>query len=381
MPSDISLQFAPNGDVIKVSRVHSNRVSKPFIVVNKGELLRCSAKIRGCLAALNEYIRRNSRLEEARDPGWRDYAQTVRSLQEAGRALRNTLFDDSSERVRSLLHDILTLAPEAQLILNYSDEQATLPFGFIFEGEPSAPEGRPARAHFENFWLRRVKITVSLMNDDAEAPEDRLLDPSSFRALYALNKAELENAKELLADAERSQLDQLISLPVKAHYDWSTARNAWCTETNLINVLFVFAHSDGDWLELNDGSQKSSLDSQTFCKQFTRKEDGPATILIMNCCKSAIGAEGRSILSAVARPGFAGLIGTEAEILNTYAVRCGTHLMWSLCARDCNLGEAFDNLQSSEDLALFPLNLFYTCYADRSFRLRAPVCQAGPVPC
>ena len=68
---------------------------------------------------------------------------------------------------------------------------------------------------------------------------------------------------------------------------------------------------------------------------------------------------------------FADLVGTEAEILNTYALRCGTRLMWDLCFSGRSLGEALDAMQSAEDL--FPLNLFYTCYAQRDFKLQRPV--------
>ena len=94
-------------------------------------------------------------------------------------------------------------------------------------------------------------------------------------------------------------------------------------------------------------------------------------LLVLNCCLSATGGEGRSLLSAIAQPGFCGLIGTEAEILNSYALRCGTRLMWELCANGLTLGEAFDRMQRAEDL--FPLNLFYTCYAERDFRLKGPI--------
>jgi len=100
-------------------------------------------------------------------------------------------------------------------------------------------------------------------------------------------------------------------------------------------------------------------------------------LLILNCCLSVSGAEGGSLLSAAARKGFCGLVGTEAEILNTYALRCGTRLMWDLCFSGRSLGEALDAMQSAEDL--FPLNLFYTCYAQRDFKLQRPVEPIDPI--
>ena len=87
--------------------------------------------------------------------------------------------------------------------------------------------------------------------------------------------------------------------------------------------------------------------------------------------KMYAGPGSTSLLSAAARKGFCGLVGTEAEILNTYALRCGTRLMWELCFAGRPLGEALDEMQSAEDL--FPLNLLYTCYAQRDFQLVRPI--------
>jgi hypothetical protein len=101
-------------------------------------------------------------------------------------------------------------------------------------------------------------------------------------------------------------------------------------------------------------------------------------LLILNCCLSVTGGDGGSLLSAAARKGFfCGLVGTEAEILNTYALRCGTRLMWELCFKARPLGEALDAMQKAEDL--FPLNLLYTCYAQRDFQLLKPIEPIEPI--
>ena len=101
------------------------------------------------------------------------------------------------------------------------------------------------------------------------------------------------------------------------------------------------------------------------------RDGNHAVLLILNCCLSAAGGEGGSLLSAAARRGFCGLVGTESEILNSYALRCGTRLMWELCAHGLPLGAALEAMQSAEDL--FPLNLLYTCYAQRDFQLQRPI--------
>jgi hypothetical protein len=83
---------------------------------------------------------------------------------------------------------------------------------------------------------------------------------------------------------------------------------------------------------------------------------------------------GSSILSLATQAGFCGLIGTEAEILNTKALLCGARLVHGLCVEGLSFGEAFDRMHADE--RLFPFNLFYSCYGDRSFRLDSPIIVA-----
>jgi hypothetical protein len=160
----------------------------------------------------------------------------------------------------------------------------------------------------------------------------------------------------------------LTKIEVRDRYDWPSAEEA-CDEMGDWNsVVFVFAHSDGDHLEL----ENSRIDSLQFAEMLQRKRHlGRTRLLVLNCCLSVAGEENCSLLGSVADRGFCGLVGTEAGILNTHAIHCGTRLIWSLCAKGLTLGAAFDSMQNDPDL--FPLNLLYTCYAERDFRLRKPL--------
>jgi hypothetical protein len=193
------------------------------------------------------------------------------------------------------------------------------------------------------------------------------IDPQAFRLLFALHETELKNALGFLQDDAR-HFSKFKSLQMQDCYDWETAKKACAKENNWHDLVFVLAHSDGDWLELAN----SKIDCEEFADMLlmNRREDG-AELILLNCCMSAAGGEQRSLLTAVADDGFCGLVGAEAELLNTYAIRCGTRLLWGLCAEGLNLGEAFDAMQRAPDL--FPLNLFYTCYAQRQFQLLRPI--------
>jgi hypothetical protein len=361
----VELDLTPNGDEIKVRWKISGPQFSKTIRIPAPNLKKRSEEVRDELKALNTYVQEKN-LDQQRDPGWRSYSAVITRLQQAGQGLASALFPSNNPVAQEKAAALRNLPAGTPMLVHCSDSEVSLPLGFLFRGDIGAirpPTGQPSLAHFADFWLSRFEITMLV---DGSGCKRFVVDPMNFKALYALHETELGNAAQWLG-ADRDKLSRLLTIPVKAHYDWQSAVQAWKTIRDDDNVVFVLAHSDGDWLHLSDISR---LDSNTLLDAF-EKSDSKATLLILNCCLSASGGEGISLLSVIARPGFCGLVGTEAEILNTYALRCGTRLMWELCAKGSTLGEAFDAMQG--DMSLFPLNLFYTCYADRRFRLDRPL--------
>jgi hypothetical protein len=232
----------------------------------------------------------------------------------------------------------------------------------------------PSRADFDGFWINRFDLTMLLSGSGCD--RDTLhVDPASFRALYALHRGEIEKALEDITEkypTERRQFDTLTQIDVKHHYEWDEVMQACASIAAWNSVVFVFAHSDGDSLHLGE----STILAEPFTKMIQKdRKRNTAELLILNCCVSAVGAnERRSLLSSVAKRGFCGMIGTEAEIQNTDALRCGIRLMWELFARERTLGAAFNEMQREK--ALFPSNLLYTCFATRDFHLLGPIAHA-----
>jgi hypothetical protein len=366
MPAQMELMLDPNGNEIKVMWCKDHGpFSKPLKLPSA--LLRVRSRdLRAALSALNAYIRTNQNLDEVKDPGWLRYAAAIKELRQQGQALHDALFDEDQPSAQHLRQALQALAPGSELMVHCSDDEVSLPLGFVFEGDVTPLTGKPSRADFRGFWLDRFRITMLVAGGGVD-DECLNIDPESVKALYALHRTEVEDAGEYLG-SDSSRLKRLTLLPVKEHYDWASAKRACADIRDADRIVFVLAHSDGDWLELAD----SKIDCKGFATMLHRNHnENHVVLLVLNCCLSATGGEGRSLLSSVAWPGFCGLVGTEAEILNTYALRCGTRLMWGLCAKALPLGEAFDEMQRAEDL--FPLNLFYTCYAERGFRLRQPI--------
>jgi hypothetical protein len=369
MASELELSLDPNGEQIKLRWSRDDEPPSRPLRLNIDLLRKRSRSVREALTALNSYVCSNQKLEEEKDHGWRNYAGVIKTLRQKGQALRSALLNEEDPRSQELSHAIESLQPGAELRVNCSDDEVTLPLGFVFEGEVGSPTAKPSRSDFEGFWLNRFKITM-LVEGSGAGHERRNIDPQSLKTLYALHRAELENSLPYLGK-DVLKLQQLTLLPVQQYYNWETAIHAYDGIREADNIIFVFAHSDGDSLEL---AEDSTIDCNTFSLMLHKgREPGHPVLLILNCCLSITGGDGGSLLSVAAHKGFCGLVGTEAEILNTYALRCGTRLMWELCFNGRPLGDALDQMQSAEDL--FPLNLLYTCYAQRDFQLVRPVDQ------
>jgi hypothetical protein len=342
-------------------------------LVPKAFVLDRAQKIRDELNRLNDYVQ-TTQLDESKDPCWARYREILGRLADCGQWLSKAIFNFRDPRAQELLDALNALPPGTEVKIFCSDDQVTLPLGFAYANDApvpaiidlSAADGkRPSRADFSGFLLNRFRITMAI---DGGPCGSLVIDPASFKSLYALHKRELADVAAYLGD-DRAHLDLLLSTIDfrKGYYDWPDARRACDQVPGWDGVVFVFAHSNGDTLELDS----TRIDSMQFAEMLHRNRDDAHTALILlNCCLSATGGENCSLLGAVAERGFCGLIGTEAEILNTHAIRCGTRIMWGLCAEGLSLGEAFDHMQNDADL--FPLNLFYTCYADRRFRLASP---------
>jgi hypothetical protein len=372
MSNYMELTLEPNGDYIKASwKIGYKGVPSKPLRLRKILLRDRSRDVRKALSKLNAYVRSNPNLSEERDPGWALYSSALEELRECGKELHTALFftEDNNPRIEEFADALRRLATGAELAVVCSDDEVTLPLGFAFEGKAPSQQRRPSREDFAGFWLDRFDITMLVQGSGCDETS-LTVDPESFRTLYALDKTATDDALSYLGD-DRRKLKQLTLVDVQDHYDWDNVESAYTKMRETNGVVFVLAHSDGDRLVLSG----RKMDCLCFGNMINRgREEGHVLLLVLNCCMSATGGEQRSLLSAVARRGVCGLIGTEAEILNTFALRCGIRLMWELCAEGRNLGEAFKTMQRAEDL--FPLNLFYTCYAERDFQLRQPLIKS-----
>lgn len=362
-----------NGTEVKINwqRSPTSPVSQTYSV-NARALSSCSSDVRLSLKELNAYTERNPAFAIERDPGWKNYSAILSALRKSGAALRAALIDAGSpENIALDFEKRLASLPEETLVtVHCSDQAVTIPFGFLFDGNAPLSIIQPSRADFDGFWINKYNINVRLNGPDVET--SNALDKNNFRAIYAFNRAEKDDALAELVDAkldeELQQFESLTTIDQRDHYDWINVGNACKKIEDNHVIFFVFAHHDNNSLDLGCAESKNWADLK---KIFRTRSESSVRLVIFNCCASAVGGEGGTLLSSVVQQGYCGLIGTEAEINNVGAMRCGIRLMWHLCAKGRNLGDAFEEMQNSDDL--FPSNLLYTCYAARDFRLNAPI--------
>jgi hypothetical protein len=377
----VELYINPNGkDVVMWWQERAGAPASRTFHAPQKSLTDRSEDVRRLLNDLNAYLYTNPRLREERDPSWETYSAIVHELKERGRSLYRTLFQypESPDPAQELEMAIRELGRDDELIIHCPDNAVTLPFGFVCDpslGNPDDADEPPAvtnpgRADFDGCWINRFDITMLLNGAGCELHIDR----ETLRTVYALHAAAIEQAIEELnearLDSEVQRFLTLSALEIGKQNQWSLVRKACAKLADFNGVVFVLAHEkDGDLHLADVNARIDCLDFATLLWQSRRKDR--SKLLILNCCASAVGAEGNSLLGAVAQKGFCGLIGTEAEILNTGALRCGSRLLWEMYFNGKPLGAAFRAMQDAPDL--FPLNLFYTCYAERGLQLDRPL--------
>jgi hypothetical protein len=154
-----------------------------------------SRAVRAALNELNEYVRRNPELHEEKDPGWKEYLSDLGKLRQRGKALHNALFLENDLRSRAFSEKLQHLTPGAELTAHCTDDEVTLPLGFVFDCEAAPLQGSPSRAEFTGFWLDRFNITMLVAGSGCEH-NILSVDPKLFTTLYALDENEINNADD-----------------------------------------------------------------------------------------------------------------------------------------------------------------------------------------
>jgi hypothetical protein len=369
MLDPFQLTLTPNDKVVIVEwRLNQRRAGKK--IVKAGDLEACNDQIRSSLSDINSYMRWHPTLSAEEDPKFSEYNKLMSRLRRHGKDLQDLLID-----TLTTLQTKIEAGVDKELTIFVEDENVTVPIGFAFDGRVMPPSAHPSIGDFDGFWLTRfskIQTWLTTTDNDNDNLDEVVVDSDNFRALYAVDQQEWQDALSIIHERRSATTTdkyfRIFDIDVGCKSTWDETVEAWEEIAKFDNILFFLAHSDGVSIQLS-GEKRLSYS----LKNVFKKTALSSTLVIANTCMSLSGNRtgGTSILSLAARRGFAGLIGTEAEILNSYALLCGARLINDICYEKCDLGQAFERMR--KDPTLFPLNLFYSCYGDSSFRLKTPL--------
>jgi hypothetical protein len=305
-----------------------------------------------------------------------DYRPLLPRLAEAGATLSDVLFSpqggdgDAAEQAKDA---IAAMEPRQRMTI-YSDASVHVPWNFVYRGDPDGPRDASGTiADFRDYWSSLFSVNTRFNRTELLADKPRAR--ANFRVLYILHKDQLNKAKQNLKTDETECLDKLLQYEVGEAVDWETSFRKWSQIEQNDSIVYVFGHSDGHRIALDDGNDpKYQLDAARILHRFKKKSKSPsATIWFVNGCRSAAGNMDNGFLTVTSSPGCHGFIGAEAEVPNDFATRYGIAFMQHLCEDGWCVQETYDCLREQ----LFPLSLLYSSFAHPRFRIEAQPTRAA----
>jgi hypothetical protein len=305
-----------------------------------------------------------------------DFGSLLRNLARRGRELYDQLMprDDSGEPsdVRQRLEQSAKSGTRVNLQVRLDTTTLFIPWGFVFPGSvdqlPSEPEF--SLAAMKGFWLSQFNISIAF-GGGPTLPNAR---NGRFCRLLALHEDMFLAAKSLLSKKCLERLEKLLEDKPPAAMNWDDFGDSWKeVRDDHDSVIYAFGHSDGQSIQLKDGHKEPKWKlNAAGLTQYERKRRTPVSIFILNCCTTAAPTPisttvpiSANFLNGTRQVGHYGFIGTETQVLNSFACEYGTEFLWRMCKEGKSVGKTFDELLESKDL--FPQNLLYTCYAERKF--------------
>jgi hypothetical protein len=339
--------------------------------VSGTRVTKASEKVREVLNSLSEHYRK-CEITKTKP----DYSPYYSDLARAGVHLAEALFNrtsgdqGSADEARSLISSINQQVPLTVVI---SGTPLHVPWAFVFRGDLDSLQPISGTLDdFRDFWTNIFDINISYSRTNfLKSIQGERRAPF---ILHALHEKRFNDAKALLTEPERTVVDQLLSFRVGNATDWDSCRRKWRSSEDADSIIYIFGHSDGQNIFLSEETDdpKYILDANAFSDTFRKRSGARSnTICFINGCRTGAGLLGSSFLSVTASQGFFGFIGSEAELSNVFAARYGADFMQKMCVDGLSVQEAFAAMRVRGDL--FPLNLLYSCYAQRDFKLAAPL--------
>src|ERR1700722_2522152 len=136
----MDLKLVPNDDEIKLTwRAGEGTWLGPMHIDTK-RLIKRARDVRNDLDSLTKYMEGNPSLLEDNDAAWSNYGKILTQLRRHGQSLCHAIFPLNDLKARSLLDELCRLPRGTILKIHCSDNEVTVPFGFIYRSDQPVPE-------------------------------------------------------------------------------------------------------------------------------------------------------------------------------------------------------------------------------------------------
>lgn len=287
-----------------------------------------------------------------------DYTAALHNLAATGSGMFYELFGGNDpSRTASQAQNHLANAGANAIIRVGTDSSCHIPWALVCDANLKPKRDKSSDVgNFGCFWGLRHSVSVlygGMDFFDFRRPRSRV----DYKMMFVLNAQEIANLRPYLSAEEDRYFTDLISADVGDVDSWDDAETKWQTITHRDSLIFVYCHSNGLNLRLEDTDINVSNFERTFRKRSSAGM-GPSSssLYFLNGCSTANGNKDNGFASASVAPGFCGFIGTEAKVPSEFAMRFGMAFLYHLVERGWRVQDIMDKLRVKH----WPLSLLYT---------------------
>jgi len=332
--------------------------------------------VRAQLDALSNCAHANPDAYSSNAPEQRAHFRSIlRNLAQAGRALRQALFNDPAKaaEIRELQELRTDQYGSGDNVLEiHPDRYLDVPWGLIYDGNvPALAEHADVEQEMRDlsgFWCLKYRLSA-IVGHHVRAKSKWTRPRETFGMLSLINHDVKFRLSEDLPKDLYDEFCEYLNPPVGEPSDLDHCLSL-VESTKSVDVLVHFlGHHDKQKLVLGDKYQLSYQDFADLLETLTNREElrnaRPCGLLFLNGCDSAVGEKDRSLRNQASRPELCGAIATESKVRRKYAALFGVHFLRRLIRQGKTLSTAMHELH--HDSALWPENLLYGCYAHPDF--------------
>lgn len=321
-------------------------------IINAGNEIRSTLKtlVQDALVhnVMNEIPRCGSILKELAEKGWTLYRR---------------LFLNDVTGIPKKVQDWLKELGQTQQTIQLKvivDNRIHIPWGLIYDKDPSSLSGNPAETAFElfkNFWC--IKLALSCLHKRILPYLNDRKDPNLFRVLPVFNKTCFNEALAHLSEEEKVVATSVLKVFESPVHTKTELLSQWQTIRASLGILFFYCHANQTRLALG----QDELDIDEFRTELRHADwslKGPTSFAFLNGCSTAVGDPGGGFLEATGGPGFCGFIGTETEIPDLFALRFSLAFMYDFFYEGMSVFETIAHLRKQH----WPISLLYSNYCD-----------------